>query len=53
MDLQDLRACKGSQDLQESRVCQEPRVLADCWEKREPKVIQAQQEALVSQDLQE
>jgi len=53
VDLRDLRVCKGSQDLQAFRGCQEPRVLADCWEKRDPRVTQAQQEALVSQDLQE
>jgi len=53
VDLRDLRVCKGSQDLQEFRGCQEPRVLADCWERREPKGTQAQQEALVSQVLQE
>ena len=53
MDLRDLRVCKDSQDLQVSRVCQEPRELADCLEKREPKVTQAQQEVPVNPDLQE
>ena len=53
MDLQVPRACKDFQDLQESRVCQEPRVLVACLEKRELRVIQVQQEALVSQGHQE